>query len=198
MSTVAKKRLFSVEEYLVFEADSLTKHEYYRGEVFAMAGATIAHNVIAGNVFAHLHALLRGKECRPFGSDQRIKVEKAGLFTYADTAVICGEVERAKDDPHSATNPRVIIEVLSESTEGKDRGRKLKLYLKLDSLREYVLIAQDEPRIDKLVRNDDGTWTMSIVEELKEWLELDSIGCRLAMAEIYDGIKFEPTPMPID
>jgi Uma2 family endonuclease len=198
MSTAPAKRRFTVSEYLAFEVDSLSKHEFYRGEILAMAGATIAHNIIAANVLSNLHARLRGKDCRPFGSDQRIKVEDGGLFTYADVTVICGDVVPAKDDPHSATNARVIVEVLSESTEAQDRGRKLKLYLKLDSLRGYVLIAQDEAQIDKLLRREDGTWTMSIVEGLKEWLELDSIGCRMAMAEIYDGIKFEPTPMPID
>ena len=193
MSTAPRTRRFSVAEYLALEADSLEKHEYYQGEIFAMAGASIAHNIISGNLLAHLHSQLRGKDCRPLGSDQRIKVENTGLFTYADTSVICGKVEQAKDDPLSATNPRVIVEVLSDSTETKDRRRKLKLYLKVESLREYILVAQDEPRIDKLIRNNDGTWTMSIVEGMKEWLELESIGCRLAMSDIYDGITFEPT-----
>ena len=194
MSTAPSKRRFTVSEYLTFEQDSQTKHEFYQGEILAMAGATIAHNIISGNVLAHLHSQLRGKDCRPFGSDQRIKVESAALFTYADISVICGQVEQAKDDPLSATNPRVIIEVLSDSTEAKDRRRKLKLYLTLESLREYILIAQDEPRIDKLIRNSDGTWTMSIVEGLSERLELESIRCRLAMSEVYDGITFEPLP----
>ena len=194
MSTAPSKRRLTIAEYLAFEADSLEKHEFYQGEILAMAGATIAHNIISGNVLALLHSQLRGKDCRPFGSDQRIKVDSAGLFTYADTSVFCGEIKQAKDDPLSATNPRVIVEVLSDSTEAKDRRRKLKLYLRLDSLREYILIAQDEPRIDKLIRNNDGTWTMSIVEGLHEWLELESIGCRLAMSEVYDGITFEPAP----
>jgi Uma2 family endonuclease len=194
MSTVPTKRRFTIAEFLSLEAESLEKHEYYQGEILAMAGATIEHNIIAGNLLAHLHTQLRGKNCRPFGSDQRIKVERGGLFTYADTVVICGKVEQAKDDPLSATNPRVIAEVLSDSTEAKDRRRKLKLYLKLDSLREYILVAQDEPRIDKLVRNNDGTWTMSIVEGLTASLDLESIGCRLAMPDIYDGITFESEP----
>lgn len=191
MSTAPVKRRFSVSEYLAREELALTKSEFFHGDIVAMAGATIAHNVITGNVFSHLHALLRDRECSPFGSDQRIKVERAGSFMYADVAVVCGEIIPAKDDPHSITNPRVIIEVLSDSTEGKDRGKKLKLYLKLDSLREYILISQDEPRIDKIFRKDDGTWTMSIVEGLGDWLEIESIDCRLAMAQIYNGIKFD-------
>jgi Uma2 family endonuclease len=198
VSTVTQPRRFSVREYLAREEQALTKNEYFQGEIVAMAGASIAHNIITGNVFSHLHALLKNRDCRPFGSDQRIKVEEAGSFLYADVTVICGDVVTASDDPNSVTNPRVIIEVLSESTEGKDRGKKLKLYLKLDSLREYVLISQDEPRIDRLFRKSDGTWTMSIVEGLKDWVDLESIECRLAMAEIYDGIEFEPKATPIE
>jgi Uma2 family endonuclease len=198
VSTVSHPRRFSVSEYLAREEQALNKSEYFQGEIVAMAGASIAHNIITGNVFSHLHALLKNRDCRPFGSDQRIKVEEAGSFLYADVSVICGDVVTASDDPNSVTNPRVIIEVLSESTEGKDRGKKLKLYLKLDSLREYVLISQDEPRIDRLFRKSDGTWTMSIVEGLKDWVDLESVECRLAMAEIYDGIEFEPKATPIE
>jgi Uma2 family endonuclease len=192
MSTAPQQRRTSLKDYLEWEERSGAKHEFYQGQIFAMAGASVEHNIIAGNVLAHLHNQLRGKGCRPFGSDQRLKVEREGLFTYADVSVFCGEIIKANDDPLSAINPRVIVEVLSGSTESKDRRRKLKLYLQLDSLREYILIAQDEARIDKLIRNDDGTWTMSIVEGRAAWLELESIGCRLAMAEIYDGVKFDP------
>src|SRR5438105_3869951 len=130
MSTVPAKQRFSLAEYLVREERALIKSEYYRGEIFAMAGASIPHNIIATNVVSHLHALLRGTGCRPFGSDLRIKVEDTGLFTYPDASIICGEVLTAHDDPRSATNPRVIVEVLSESTEARDRGGKWKHYPK--------------------------------------------------------------------
>jgi Uma2 family endonuclease len=192
MTRIAKPLRYSVAEYLAREEQALEKSEFYQGEIFAMAGATIRHNVIAVNILSHLHALLRGTDCRPYGSDLRIKVEAAGLFTYPDITVLCGEIKTAKDDPLSATNPRVIIEVLSDSTQAKDRGRKLKLYLKLDSLCEYVLVSQDEPRVDRLTRNNDGTWTMSIVEGLDKFLHLESIACRLATADIYEGVTFQP------
>jgi Uma2 family endonuclease len=194
MSTAPAQRRFSVAEYLALEGDSSTKHEFYDGEIFAMAGATIAHNIIAGNIFAHLHAQLRGKDCRPFNSDQRLKVEREGLYTYADASVICGQVQIAKDDSLSATNPRVIVEVLSPSTDYFDKRRKLKLYLQLDSLREYVLVTQDWPYVQKLIRNDDGTWTMSVFEGLESSVDLTSIGCQLRMADIYDGVTFPPLP----
>ena len=194
MSTAPAHRRFTVAEYLAIEGDSTTKHEFYQGEIFAMAGATVAHNIIAGNIFAHLHSELRGKDCRPFNSDQRIKVEKEGLYTYADVSVICGQVQIANDDPLSATNPRVIIEVLSPSTDYFDKRRKLRLYLQLDSLREYVLVAQDWPYVHKLIRNDDGTWTMSVFEGLESAVDLTSIGCRLPIADIYDGVTSPPPP----
>jgi Uma2 family endonuclease len=196
MSTAPNFRSFSLAQYLALENDSATKHEFYQGEITAMAGASVEHNIIAGNIFAHLHTQLRGKNCRPFNSDQRIKVERAGFYTYPDVSVICGQLQAAKDDPLSATNPRVIVEVLSPGTEFIDKRRKLKLYLQLDSLREYVIAEQDSAYINKFVRNDDGTWTMSVIEGLEAAVDLTCIDCRLRMADIYDGVAFQPPEKP--
>src|SRR5206468_12056123 len=154
MSTAPAKRRWSVAEYLAREEVALTKSEFFDGEIVAMAGATIAHNIITTNVLSHLHALLRGSGCRPFVSDLRIKVDAANSFLYPDVTVICGDVVQAEEDSCSVINARVIIEVLSDSTESKDRGRKFQLYLKLDSLQEYVLISQNQPRIEKLFRRN--------------------------------------------
>lgn len=194
MSTAPDFRRFSIAQYLAIENDSSTKHEFYQGEITAMTGATVFHNIIAGNLFAHLHTQLRGKDCRPFNSDQRIKVESAGFYTYPDVSVICGQFQAAKDDPLSATNPRVIVEVLSPGTEFIDKRRKLKHYLQLDSLREYVLVEQDSAYTNKLIRNDDGTWTMSVIEGLDATVDLTSIDCQLRMADMYDGVTFPPPP----
>ena len=194
MSTAPAHRRLTVSDYLAIENDSSTKNEFYQGEITAMAGATVAHNIIAGNIFAHLHTQLRGKDCRPFNSDQRIKIERAGFYTYADVSVICGQVQVAKDDPLSATNPRLIVEILSPTTEFIDKRRKLKLYLQLDSLQEYVIVEQDSAYMNKYVRNDDGTWTMSVIEGLETSVDLTSIGCQLRTADIYDGVTFPPSP----
>jgi Uma2 family endonuclease len=158
MSTAPSKRRFTIAEYLALEEDSPTKHEYYQGEIFAMAGATIRHNEITGNIFAGLHTRLRRKGCRPYGSDLRIRVKKPNLFTYADTVVVCGNVERAEESPHSVTNPRVIFEVLSKSTENYDRGQKWEFYQQLDSLQEYVLVSQEEAKITRYYRPAGGPW----------------------------------------
>lgn len=190
MSTAPLHRQLTIADYLVIEGDSSTKHEFYQGEVTAMAGASVEHNIIAGNIFAQLHTQLRGKDCRSFNSDQRIKVEHAGYYTYADVSVICGQVQAAKDDPLSATNPRVIVEVLSPSTEFVDKRRKLKLYIQFDSLCEYVIVEQDSAYINKYARNDDGTWTMSVIEGLEASVNLGSIGCQLQTVDIYQGVTF--------
>lgn len=192
MSTIAKPPHYSIAEYLAREEQAPTKSEYYNGEIFAMAGATVRHNLISGNVFAYLHALLRNQDCRPYGSDLRIKVEQLGLFTYADTVVVCGEVQPADDDPHCTTNPRVIIEVLSRSTEAYDRGKKFRFYQQIATLQEYILIAQDEPVIERFTRAENDKWIISTAEGLQAWLEFDSIHCRVALQNIYESVHFGP------
>jgi len=197
MSTAPSRHaIFSLADYLAREEVALTKSEFFNGEIVAMAGATMAHNIITTNIVSHLHALLRRTNCRPFGSDLRIEVANTNSYVYPDVTVICGEPVPGKHDPHSVANPRLIVEVLSESSESRDRGRKFKVYLKLDSLKEYVLVSQHEPRIERFFRKEDGTWTMSVVESLNDWLQLESVDCRLAMAEIYDGVKFEAPSSP--
>jgi Uma2 family endonuclease len=138
----------SVEEYLEFERASETKHEYYGGEVLAMAGASYDHNTIVGNIFATLHAQLRGKPCRVNFSDIRVPIPDSGLFTYPDLTVVCGPPQFRDERRDSLLNPKVIIEVLSPSTESHDRGKKFQHYRTIASLDEYVLIAQETLRFD--------------------------------------------------
>lgn len=192
MSTVAEKRRYTVAEYLALELASPIKHEYYRGEIFAMAGASIRHNEISCNIMTALREKLRGKGCKPYGSDQRIRIEKADQFTYADTAVICGQVERDAKDPQAAKNPRVIFEVLSKSTEVYDRGQKFEFYQTLPSLKEYVLVSQHDAKITQFVRQEDGTWRYILIAGLDQSLTLTSLGCDLALTEVYDGVALGP------
>lgn len=197
MSTAPNQRRFTIAEYLALEEDSLTKHEFHQGEIFGMAGATIRHNEISGNIFAGLHARLRGKGCRPYGSDLRLRVKKPNLFTYCDTLVVCGKIEPAEESPHSVTNPRVIFEVLSKSTENYDRGQKWEFYQQLDSLQEYVLVSQDDAKIARYYRTPGGPWQYSLISGIDQVLALESLGCELPLSEIYDNVTFgveqEPT-----
>jgi len=188
-------------EYLEFERASEYKHEYIAGEVFAMTGASEAHNLITSNVIFALRSQMRGRPCKVYPGDMRVQIRPSGLYTYPDISVVCGESILA-DDQHldTLTNPMLIIEVLSPSTELYDRGRKFQYYRQIESLREYVLIAQDAPRIERFVRQGD-VWQFSDAVGLDASLELPSIGCTLALGDIYEQVTFEAEdapPQPID
>ncbi|HUE74748.1 MAG TPA: Uma2 family endonuclease [Pirellulaceae bacterium] len=191
MSTVAIRK-YSVAEYLSREAVSIVRHEYYGGEIFAMAGNTPQHNKIQGNLYYRLRQALEGSPCDPFGSDQRIRIEAVNLFTYSDVVVICGEFELAADDPMSVTNPRVIFEILSPSTEAYDRGEEFEFYQHLASLQEYILVSQDRAHVDRFVRQPDGDWRLRPFTGLEDTLEIESLKCRIPLALVYENVKFAP------
>jgi Uma2 family endonuclease len=148
-------------EYLAAEQASETKHEFLRGEVFAMAGGTPSHAGLAMAVGAALSNALAGRPCRVFSSDLRIRIEATDMSTYPDVAVICGSFEAAASDPHAAINPTLIVEVLSDSTEAYDRGEKFGHYRRLPSLRELVLVSQREPRLEAYFKTAEGAWMLS-------------------------------------
>ncbi|WP_258182782.1 Uma2 family endonuclease [Enhygromyxa salina] len=151
----------SYADYLAAEEASETKHEFLRGQVYAMAGGTPEHAGLAGAVIAELSAALRGRPCRVFSADLRVRIEATDLSTYPDVTVICETLERSELDANAATNPTVIVEVLSDSTEAYDRGEKFAHYRRLPSLREYVLVSQREPRIESYFKNAAGVWVLS-------------------------------------
>jgi len=177
------------KEYLALERGAEYKSEYLAGEIFAMAGTSERHNLIAGNVFAELHAQLRKRPCKVYVSDVRLKVNRTGLYTYPDVMVVCGETQFADDQQDMILNPTVIIEVLSESTEGYDRGKKFEHYRKLDSLSEYILIAQDRYHVERYVRQPDNQWLLAETDNVHDTLSLTSIACNLVLAEIYDKVE---------
>lgn len=172
-------------EYLALEAESPLRHEYLRGEVHAMAGGTPEHAALAAAVSRELGMLLRDKPCRVFSSDLRVRIEATDLSTYPDVTVVCDELLRSPLDRDAVTNPRLIVEVLSDSSEGYDRGEKFAHYRRLDSLAEYLLVSQREPRLELYRKNDQGHWVL--FEALRgESLELTSLhGVKLATDEVY-------------
>lgn len=200
MSTASHQRRTSLKEYVEWEERSGAKHEYYQGQIFAMAGASPRHNRIAGNIFARLHQLLQGTKCEPFASDQRIRIDVVDLSTYPDISVICGELQLSKDDPRAITNPLLIVEVLSKSTENYDRGPKFELYQKLESFAEYVVVYQTEPRIIHYTRQEGGVWSYKLLAGEQETLRLHSLEGELPFAAIYRNVAFGPetddTPEP--
>jgi Uma2 family endonuclease len=144
--TAQPLRSLTEQEYIDFERTSLIKHEYYNGHVYAMTGASRTHNLIAGNTLASLHSQIRRTPCQIFPSDMRVKVQKTGLYTYPDLVLICGEPQFTDDALDTLLNPLVLIEILSPSTERYDRGLKFQHYRTIETLQDYILIAQDNYR----------------------------------------------------
>jgi Uma2 family endonuclease len=191
MSTVPV-RTYTPAEYLALERASETKHEYFRGEIFARAGAKFAHNRIGFNLIGVFHSLFKDRPCVALSSDMRVKCP-TGLYTYPDVSVVCGTPELEDDGQDTLLNPQVIIEVLSPSTEAYDRGKKFEHYRTLSSLREYVLIAQDHASVERFVRPQDaGPWTWTVQNDLQDMLELATVDCRIFLADIYQGVAFPP------
>jgi Uma2 family endonuclease len=176
------------DEYLELERRSETKHELVKGQIVAMAGATFEHNTLAANTLAALGVLLRGKGCRAVGSDQRIHIPATGLFTYPDVTVVRGTPEFHSKDRDTLTNPRVLVEVLSDATERYDRGAKFAHYRSIPSLAEYVLVAQDEPRVEHFRRVETGQWLLTVASGEGARVELPALGCTLLVSDLYEGV----------
>lgn len=180
----------SPDVFLEFERAADEKHEYRDGEVVLMSGARRAHKLIAINVGSGLHGALKNKDCETYMSDMRVYVPSARLYTYPDIVVVCGDPKFIDDEFDTLTNPILLIEILSESTESYDRGQKFKHYRSIDSLREYVLISQQSPSIEKYVKHGDGFWMLSDAAGLDSSLTLETIDCRLSLADVYDKVTF--------
>ncbi|MEZ5300431.1 MAG: Uma2 family endonuclease [Verrucomicrobiales bacterium] len=196
MPAVAEKRHFSPAEYLELEQSADYKSEYFEGEIFAMAGGTVAHARIIANLTAAVGGALKGGPCAAFSSDLMVAVSATSLRTYPDLTIICGEVKTDPETPVAATNPTTIIEVLSDSTEAYDRGKKFHNYLRLPSLREYILVSQNEPRIEWFHRQADGNWALGAVEGLEGDFAFPELGVAVAMADVYAGVNFPEPPAP--
>jgi Uma2 family endonuclease len=186
MSSIPKT-LLTEEEYLAIERQAEFRSEFYNGEMFALAGATRRHNRIVTNLVAALDNQLRERPCNVYSSDMRVRIQSTGLFTYPDVVVTCGE-EMFVDDGQSdiLLNPTVIIEVLSDSTEAYDRGKKFGQYQSIDSLNAYILVAQHSARIEQYVRQESGTlWTYSEAHKIGETIRIEPIECDLKLADVY-------------
>ncbi|MGA3239879.1 MAG: Uma2 family endonuclease [Bryobacteraceae bacterium] len=187
MSTQAKTFL-TPEEYLAIERKAEYKSQYYRGEMFAMAGASLAHNTLVANSIGELHGKLRGGACRVLPSDMRVRVSATGLYTYPDVVAVCGEPRLLDNQLDTLLNPHLIVEVLSLSTEAYDRGRKFEHYQTIESLREYLLLATDRVRADLYTRQPDGRWLLTSATRLEDSLDLQSVGCSLSLAGLYERV----------
>jgi Uma2 family endonuclease len=191
MATEPKRR-YTVEEYLALERESEIRHEYLNGEIFSMVDGSPKHNQINSNVSRSLGNQLEDRSCSVFISDQRVKIPATGLYTYPDIVVVCGEQKYEEiDGLETLLNPVLIVEVLSPTTEDYDKGRKFDNYRSIESLREYLLIAQNKSHILLHVKQSDGKWLLSETKDMESTLHLPLIDCKLVLKEVYRLVEFE-------
>jgi Uma2 family endonuclease len=191
MSTAAKRRL-TPEEYLAIERDVQTKHEFYQGEMFAMSGASRVHNQVTFNLALTLGSQLKDRDCTAYVNDMRVKVSATGLYTYPDVVVTCEKPKFEDSVLDTLLNPQAIIEVLSESTEKYDRGEKFAQYRQLPSLREYALVSQERPHIELFTKTDAGVWMLTEAIGLESTIDIPTIACRIALADVFAKVDFNP------
>ncbi len=189
MGAPQAKPVFSIEDYLAWEAQQPERHEYLQGEVFAMTGARDAHNTIAGNLFVQLRYSLRGGPCRVYISDMKLRVDAADAVFYPDLMVTCDPRDRGPEADIHKRHPKLIVEVLSESTAAYDRGRKFELYRTIDTLQEVLLVEQDRRHVDLFRREADGRWVLESYGPAGE-VPLASVGVRLTLDSIYEDVEF--------
>jgi Uma2 family endonuclease len=198
--SVAEKRLPASEDYLAWEREADFKSEYLRGQIYAMSGAGLNHNIIASNLNGELRSQLKGRPCQVLGSDMRVQVDAADAYFYPDVSGLCGKFEFHDGRQDTYRNPQFIIEILSDSTESFDRGKKFFSYQMLPSLREYVLVSQ-KMAVVEVYRKDGDRWIYQLLKGDDAVLALESVGCELPFAEIFRNVEFppeEPLPVPPD
>lgn len=182
--------MLTPEAYLEIERQAEFKSEYYKGEMFAMSGATRFHVRLSSNLVHEIRKVLDGERCFVFSNDLRIHIPSNGLYTYPDVGVVCDEDIYQDEHFDTLLNPVLLIEILSKSTESYDRGRKFEFYREIESLQEYVLVAQDRKSIEVFYRNEQGSWSL---REPKDD-SIVMIGHTFALDEIYKGVELEPSP----
>lgn len=183
-------------EYLERERLAETKNEYWNGEITAMAGASPRHTMIVANLAYLFISQLKGRPCTVHVTDLRVKVSPTGLYTYPDVTVICGNLEVEDEQQDTALNPSVIIEVLSPSTENYDRGQKFAHYRTLESLSDYIMVIQDVAQVEHYARQSADQWLLTVYRGLESVVMVESIGCEMRLADVYDKVELGDVGMP--
>ncbi len=181
----------SPEEYLERERRAEYKSEYFAGEIVAMAGAKRKHNLISSNITISLGTQLRDEPCEVYSNDMRVQADKEKQYSYPDVVVVCGEPQFQDSSEDVLLNPTVVVEVLSPSTEARDRGEKFLRYRQIESLTDYVLVTQNERRVEQFTKQSDGSWRLVETLDAGE-VRLASVGCTLTLTDVYNKVKLEP------
>jgi Uma2 family endonuclease len=184
-----KYNYISPEEYLTMERTSDIKHKYYKGEVYAMSGASPRHNDIAYNINRLIAPFLHGKGCKLYGSDFRIHIPENELFTYLDFSIVCGKTETPEVYTDNLSNPTVIIEILSPTTKDYDRGTKFSLYRSIKTLKEYILIDSESVHIEFFTRQTNNTWTFKEFKNVSDTFFISPINFTIAIQDIYEDVN---------
>jgi Uma2 family endonuclease len=192
--SAAPQPLLSPQEYLARERRAEFRSEFYRGEMFAMAGATYEHTLIKDNLAHEAGNQLKNSPCKVLTSDLRVKVDATGLYTYPDIVVVCDDAQFEDDQFDTLLNPRALVEVLSDSTEKYDRGDKARHYRQISSLQEYILVAQDRALVERYARQPDGTWLLTEFSDSGGVFTFASVPAAVPMAEIYRGVTLPENP----
>ena len=187
-----KAEYASIKDYLEVEYTSKQKHEYEGGHIFAITGGSINHGILCGNAYTELRSGLkkRNSSCNAFGSEIKIHIEKADSLVYPDAMVICTDIETSEADTEAVVNPILVVEVLSKSTESYDRGDKFHKYRQLESLKEYVLIAQDKPVVETFYKRESNIWEIARFAGLDQLIDLKSLNFIIRMEDLYTNIRF--------
>ncbi|MFI5460118.1 MAG: Uma2 family endonuclease [Isosphaerales bacterium] len=189
MVSAARITRYTPQQYLALERKAEFRSEYCNGFITAMAGASREHNLIALNLGGEIRSQLKNRPCEVYASDMRVLVSPTGLYTYPDVVAVCGKPLFEDDEFDTLLNPTLIVEVLSPSTESYDRGKKFGHYRRLESLREYVMVAQDQVRVERYTRQGEE-WLLTDLNDLDATLRLASIGCEVSLREIYAKVEF--------
>jgi Uma2 family endonuclease len=198
--TTQPQRRYTLEEYFALELASEEKYEYFDGEIFNMSGASLDHEQIVANIIFALRERLRGRPCRVLPSNTRVIVPSQPPYRYPDLTALCGEIQKRKVGGIDAlTNPSLIVEVLSPSTEAYDRGDEFTHYKSIESFAEYLLVSQVRAHVTHFVRTENGVWLYEEFNDLGARLRLASLDCELALSDVYAGVEFPPpAPPPAD
>ena len=189
MASAAARTYLTPEEYLTWERKSDTKHEYLSGEIIAMSGASYQHTLLTMNISGELYIQLKDTACTVHTNDMRVRTSPETSYFYPDIVVVCGEPRFEDNVFDTLLNPVVLVEVLSPSTERYDRGEKFDYYQQLTSLQEYILVSQDEVRVERY-RRQGTEWQPTEFRSLEDVLSLPSINCELPLRDIYSRVEF--------
>ena len=187
---IPNKKFISEQNYLEAERLATEKHEYFQGEIFAMSVASDAHNVISSNCMIDIGSKLKGKKCRPYGSDMRMNIPENTLYTYPDLSVYCNKIETLDNERDTAKKPTVIFEILSKSTRNYDQGEKFTLYREIPTLKEYILIDSQKVKVYRHTKTSDSSWILTEFSSINDSFEIKSLEIEMNLIDIYEDVEF--------